>query len=142
MQEFQEEDSPKSFYQVLGILQSIIAVGAIIGGIGMCMDPSGRADGIPLRLLDDSPFQDFWYPGLFLLIVHGIGNILSAIISFAKKEISGVFGMAMGSLLILWVSMQLIWIGYYNALQPAFITFGAVQVWLGYLIYRDIPQTS
>lgn len=134
------DDPPKSFFLVLGILQSIIAVGAIIGGIGMCMDPSGRADGIPLKLLHDSPFKDYWYPGLFLLIVHGIGNILSAIISFAKKPVSGIFGMAMGSLLILWISMQLIWIGYYNALQPAFIVFGAAQVLLGYLIYRDMEK--
>lgn len=136
------DDSPKGFFQVLGIIQSIIAVGAIIGGIGMCMDPTGRADGIPLKLLHDSPFEDYWYPGLFLLIVHGIGNILSAIISFSKKEISGFFGMAMGSLLIVWITMQLIWIGYYNALQPAFIVFGAAQLLLGYLIHRDLAKNK
>ncbi|MCB0504025.1 MAG: hypothetical protein KDC58_00845 [Cyclobacteriaceae bacterium] len=134
----EEEESIKSYFLVLGILQSIIAVGAIIGGIGMCMDPSGRTDGISLRLLHESPFKDYWYPGLFLLIVHGLGNILAAIISFAKRHISGVFGMAMGAILIAWVVLQIYWIGFSHRLQSAFLVFGTAEVFLGYLIYRDV----
>lgn len=133
-----EEESIKSYFQVLGILQSIIAVGAIIGGIGMCFDPSGRTDGVSLKLLQDSPFKDYWYPGLFLLIVHGIGNILAAIISFTKKHVSGVFGMALGAILIAWVLLQIYWIGLNHKLQLAFLVFGAGEIILGYLIYKDV----
>lgn len=134
----EKEDSVESYFLVLGILQSIIAIGAIIGGVGMCLDPSGRTDGVSLKLLLESPFQDYWYPGLFLLIVHGIGNILGAIISYTKKHISGVFGMGLGAILIAWVILQIYWIGFSHKLQPAFLVFGTAEVFLGYLIYRDV----
>lgn len=134
----EKDESIRSYFLVLGILQSIIAVGAIIGGIGMCLDPSGRTDGVSLKLLQDSPFKDFWYPGLFLLVIHGVGNILAAIISFKKKHISGVFGMGMGAILIAWVILQVYWIGFSHRLQPAFLVFGTAEMFLGYLIYRDV----
>ncbi|MCB0497150.1 MAG: hypothetical protein KDC79_13505 [Cyclobacteriaceae bacterium] len=134
----EKEDSIKSYFQVLGILQSIIAIGAIIGGVGMCMDPTGKTDGVTLKLLQESPFNDYWYPGLFLLIVHGLGNIIAAYISFTKKHISGILGMALGGILIFWVVMQFYWIGFNHDLQPAFLVFGTAEAFLGFLIQRDV----
>ena len=131
-----KDDPIKNLFLVLGILQSIISVGAIIGGIGMCIDPSGHTDGVSQELLRNSPFKDYWYPGLFLLIVHGIGNLIAALVSFFRKKNAGTTGILLGGILIAWVAIQIFWIGFSHILQPAFVVFGFAEVFIGTLIYR------
>ena len=87
-----------SRYHILAIMQVIIAIGAIPTGISFIRDPSGVSSGLNIGLLDNSPFIDFYFPGLFLLVFLGFGNIAGAMISGLKIEVSGFLGLILESL--------------------------------------------
>jgi hypothetical protein len=73
----------------LGILQVLIGIGAVPAGISMIHDPSGRGLAMPLEILANTPFSNFLIPGLFLLVVNGIGSLLAGIASFRRHRLAG-----------------------------------------------------
>ncbi|MDB5241022.1 MAG: hypothetical protein JWP57_1647 [Spirosoma sp.] len=54
------------------ILLGFLGLGAIGGGGVFIISPSGKLIGMPLSLLDKSPFTDFMIPGIILFIVLGL----------------------------------------------------------------------
>ena len=82
---------PLTFY-FLSILILLLSLGALLGGGVLTAWPSGRVSGMPLSMLEHSPFPNFLIPGLFLLIFFGIlpavvfyGLIKKAQLSLAEK---------------------------------------------------------
>ena len=59
-------------YNLLGLLQLVVALGAIPAGLALIIYPDGSAVGMSTTLLSQAPFQDFLIPGLFLLIGNGL----------------------------------------------------------------------
>ncbi len=55
----------------LTVLTAIQALGGIPAGIGLVSDPINNI-GMPLSILEGSPFKDFLIPGLILLVVLGL----------------------------------------------------------------------
>ena len=54
-------------------LIAFLGISAIGGGGALIISPSGKLlGGLPLSLLDNSPFNDFLFPGLILFLVLGI----------------------------------------------------------------------
>jgi len=47
----------------LGVLKVFFGVGAVAGGLGLALDPSGANLGIPLGLLEETPFARHRYAG-------------------------------------------------------------------------------
>jgi len=127
----------KKFYYALGTLQAITALGAIPAGSGYLMDTSGKGMGVTIELLEKSPFKTFLIPGLFLLIVNGLGNAAGAYLSFRKNKIAGEAGLFLGVLLILWIIIQVIWITLSSFLQPLFLIIGIANVYLGWRIMKS-----
>lgn len=65
------EKERKRLAKALGILQLFIGLGAVAGGLGLVLESDGSNLGMPLSMLEHSPFSDFLIPGLVLLIVNG-----------------------------------------------------------------------
>lgn len=57
------------------LLLSLLGIGAIFGGGVLIISPSGELFGMPLSMLDNSPFGNFLLPGIILLSVLGITPI-------------------------------------------------------------------
>ncbi|CAH1213847.1 hypothetical protein PAECIP111892_03917 [Paenibacillus auburnensis] len=57
---------------VLYILQAFLGVGAIAGGVMLLIDPSGEMMGMPVSVLERSPFPNFIIPGILLFLVFGV----------------------------------------------------------------------
>ena len=53
-------------------LLGFLGLGAIGGGGSMILSPSGKLMGMPLSLLNSSPFTDFLIPGIILFCVLGV----------------------------------------------------------------------
>ena len=66
---------PLSSLRLLSALLWILGLGAIFGGAVLALDPSGGILGMPLSILQYSPFSNFLIPGLILLVVFGIGSL-------------------------------------------------------------------
>jgi len=61
------------------ILLLFLSAGAFYGGILMLLDTSGALLGLPLYLLNYSPFKTYLFPGLFLVIFLGLTPLITAL---------------------------------------------------------------
>ena len=62
----------KTARNVLLILLALLGLGAIFGGGVLIISPNGKLFGMPLSMLDNSPFNNFLIPGIILFGVLGI----------------------------------------------------------------------
>ncbi len=119
---------------LLVILLGFLSLSGLFG-IMFLIDPSGALAGMPLGLLDKLPIDTFFLPGLFLLIVYGIG---SAVIAYGlRRQLfwAPVAGLLLGLVLIGWITGQIILWGEPMMLQYIYFTVG-VAIFLLSLIVR------
>jgi hypothetical protein len=57
-------------------LLAFLGLGAIFGGAALMISPSGKLIGMPLSILDPSPFYNFLIPGIILFLVLGVVPLL------------------------------------------------------------------
>lgn len=135
----------KSFTSKLLIFFLILlSVNAFLGGIGLITDPTGKNLGFTIDMLKFGPFNDFLFPGLFLLFVFGViplivvyGLIKKPTIKFLeifniskKKHWSLTYSFYLGLLLIMWINIESIIIQVYTWLQFITSTIGVIIIFL------------
>ena len=74
----------KTTRNILLALLAFLGLGAIGGGVIFIISPGGKLFGMPLSMLDKSPFSSFLIPGIILFSVLGIAPIL-LMIALIKK---------------------------------------------------------
>ncbi len=116
---------------ILGVLEMIVALGAIPSGISMIISPDGSGMGLDVAWLEHAPFDSFLIPGIFLLIFNGILQLTGAWLTFRKSAVAGNFGMAVGMILIFWVLVQIYYLELTNFLQVVFFVIGLIEIYLG-----------
>lgn len=124
----------------LAVLQLFIALGAIPAGIGYLSDVSGTGMGTSPELLKNSPLDTFLIPALILLIIHGFGNLLGAILCFRKSRLAGFLAMILGAILVVWIIFQVYWISLSSFMQPLFFGIGILEFLLGYVLNKKIKN--
>jgi len=78
---------PTSVRNILIALLIFLGVGAIGGGSLLIISPSGELiGGLPLTILDHSPFSNFFLPGIILFVVLGIFPCLIAVVLIKKPK--------------------------------------------------------
>jgi magnesium-transporting ATPase (P-type) len=65
----------KTARNILLILLVFLGLGAIGGGGILIISPDGKLIGMPLSMLDNSPFRSFFWPGVILFLVLGLAPI-------------------------------------------------------------------
>jgi hypothetical protein len=121
----------------LGVLQIFIGITAVLGGFSLISDPSGTKMNIPLELLKNSPFTSYLIPGLYLLIVNGVGNMLAGIVTFLRTRYTGNMAIVLGVLLTLYIAIEVWFIGLQNFSQPLYFILGVVESILGIKISKS-----
>lgn len=124
------------YFNILGVLQLVVGAGGVAGGLAMITDPSGHTIGMSAGMLSHSPFTNFFVPGIFLLLLHGLGNLLGATLSFFQLDRAGVVGIALGIALLIWLIAQVYWIGLNHFLQPLFFGIGIVEIFFSFIAMR------
>ncbi|MBL0358442.1 MAG: hypothetical protein IPP72_16975 [Chitinophagaceae bacterium] len=61
---------------VLLFLLAFLGLGAAFGGSVLIISPSGKLFGMPLSMLENSPFSSFLIPGIILFIILGLVPML------------------------------------------------------------------
>lgn len=126
----------KKYYIILGALQAFTAIGAIPAGYGLLKDTSGISIGMSTEMLANSPFDTFFLPGLFLLLINGIATLVAAILSFTRNKYAGYSGLLLGIALLLWIIIQVWWISLSHILQPVFFIIALADIILSWKIIR------
>ena len=114
---------------VLIALHAVLGVAAVGAGQAFVRDPSGAALGMTTDWLNDSLFADFRVPGLFLAIVIGGANLLTAVLLWRRHPESPLASLGTGLLLVTWVAIQTAIIGFRHWSQGIWwMTFVTVTV--------------
>ncbi len=121
----------RSFNTILCVLQIGIGVTAVLGGFGLASDPSGAGMEIPLALLENSIFANYLIPGLVLLIVIGVGNVLGGIATLIRHRHFGKIAIFSGSFLVVYILVEIGIVGLLNLSQPLYIILGIAEIVLG-----------
>lgn len=117
-------NSMKAARNILLIELGFLGLGAIAGGGALIISPTGELLGMPLSMLEKSPFSNFFIPGIILFLVLGVLPML-LVFALLKKPKSGIaekvnffkdmhwtwtFSIYTGFALISWIQLQMVFI--------------------------------
>ena len=121
----------------LGVLQAFIGVTAAAGGFGLVSDPSGAKMNISLEWLNNTPFVNYFIPGLVLLAVNGVGNVVASITTFLRNKHAAHLAAALGMFLVLYITIEVLTVGLRTPLQPLYFILGLIQFALGLKLLKQ-----
>ncbi len=105
----------KTVRYLLGALLAFLALNAFGGGFyGMA-----GAEGVPLELLEGSPFSSYFIPSLILFIVVGGAFLFASIAVFARFRIDRKASFFAVLVVFVWLAVQVAILGYISWMQPA-----------------------
>jgi hypothetical protein len=134
--------SNKSLGNGLGILQMLIGLGAVGGGLALVLEPSGTNLGIPLEELENSPFSTYLVPGIVLIMVNGVGSLVGAAASFKRHRYAGETAMALGMFLVVWIILQVYWFAAFHWLHALYLGIGVLELVLGWSLRTILRSGS
>lgn len=123
-------------YRILPAIHAFVGVGAIAGGLGAILNPN-EPMGMSTQYLKNSPFDNFFIPGLILFTVIGLGNILSAILFRYKLKYQGYISSIFSWALIIWIVVQCIMLWAIGILHILYFIIGLIEALLSFLILLE-----
>jgi len=118
--------------KILGILLIFVALNAFAGGYyGL----SG-AKGIPLEWLAKSPFQDYFIPSFILVVFVGGSSLFAGLAVLKKFRSADIIAFTAGAVLLVWLIIEVIIIGYVSWMQPATGIAGILILILAWMLQR------
>lgn len=116
---------------LLFILISFVAITAFICGLLLISNPDGKAIGLDLILLKETPFKNFIIPGLFLTCV-GIVNLIAVFFNIKRHNNRYDWALAGGVMIFGWIVVQMILIQMFNWIQFLYLVIGILIVLVAY----------
>lgn len=125
---------------LLALILIFTGAGGLYGGYFLITAPDGSKLQMSTDILSNSPFHTFMVPGIILLIFNGLLPLLVAwglfvkppwqwpeiINLYHKQHWCWTFSLYYGFILIIWINVQIIMLGYSSLLQPVFALTGAL----------------
>ena len=99
------------------LLGGLLTFGALNAFGGGYYGLSG-AEGVPVELLEGSPFESYFVPSLILFVVVGGSFLFAAIVVFAGSPIARISALGAGAIVLVWIVVQVGIIGHVSWLQP------------------------
>ncbi len=116
----------------LSALLFLLAINAFGGGIYAL---AGAKD-IPLEWLQGSPFKNYFIPGLFLFVTVGGCCMVSSILVYKNRKYARLSAWICSLLLMVWIAVQLYFIGYVSWLQPTVFISGIAVMLLSFYLKK------
>ncbi len=110
---------------------------ALAGGGLLLIDPSGGTLQIPLSVLQYSPFNDFWIPGLLLFVCNGLLSIWIAWLVIRKHPQYRSLISLQGLVSMIWILTQVIMIRTAVALHYIYGGIGLALFFIGLQLVRS-----
>ncbi len=102
--------------------------------------PRGEIMPLPLSALAGSPFETYFWPGVILFSVLGIGPLVAARLAWLRHPLAPVAAAVVGEALLIWVAVEIAIIGYSNEppLQAVYLILGLLITVLAIRWLRDV----
>ena len=131
----------KTMRAILLFWTLFIGIGALAGSLSMLIEPDGSILHMESLLpyfsvlpLSRYLFQDYTFPGIALLLVNCVPNLVASHLILRKKESGIVLGVIQGIVLMLWITIQFV-IFPFNFLSTSYFIFGILQAISGFMAY-------
>ncbi|MBP1903933.1 hypothetical protein J2Z32_000550 [Paenibacillus turicensis] len=125
---------------VLIVLQIFLALGAIFGGGMLIIDPSGELLKMPLSLLEQSPFPNYFIPGVLLFFILGVipiwislglifkraSSVANKLNVFPQQHWAWSFTLYTGFALLIWIFAQAYFFQAVYAVHLVYFTLGII----------------
>jgi len=121
-------------------IQFFVSLGALVSGTMLIVAPSGELLQAPREMLAGSPFNDFLVPGIILVLINGVGQLVAGILTVRRHPLSGFIGFTFGAGLAIWIYVQVTIIGGGHILQHSYLALGIAEMALAFLLQRE-PQS-
>lgn len=109
---------------LLHILLISLGVSASISGALLMAYPDGSAFQAPLTLLARTPFRDFFWPGLILCGLFGVGGPIASMAIVRGWPLGFRFAQVIGGGHVIWILFQVYWFPELSILQPILAAIG------------------
>lgn len=111
-------------------------INAIVAGLLFIIDPSGARMGMTPAYLEHSPFHSFLVPGIVLLLVNGVFNIIAAGMVIKKSRFHIPAILLQGLLLGGWILIQVLMVRDLNPLHLIMLGIGLALLLCGWLLNK------
>ena len=134
----------KRFSKIIAVLLlSLNGISAIFGGWNLMLDPTGRTIQMPLDWLQDSPFNNFFIPGIILFTVNGFFNVFTAVLAIKNTRGYELFLLSAGIMLAIWLTVQIIIIKlFYPPLHLTFYLIAFMMIICGIILRKKRTYTD
>jgi hypothetical protein len=109
------------------VLGTVLLFGALNAFAGGYYGLAG-AEGVPLEWLRGSPFSDYTIPSAILFVVVGGSLLIAGVLLFRDAPGARLSALAAGVVVLVWITTQLVIIGYVSWMQPATFAGGLLVV--------------
>ena len=113
------------------VLMMATALNALAAGYSFMVDPSGAGLGMSTSFIQNSPFTDFFIPGIILFIFNGLTNIVTSIIAIRKGKDYSLLISLQGLILLGWIIIQLTMVEIFHPLHLIMGIIGACLIIIG-----------
>jgi menaquinone-dependent protoporphyrinogen oxidase len=106
---------------LLATLCLSVGITAIIGGLALIARPDGSLIHMPTSVLDHSPFSSFFVPGLLLVLVVGLDNLIAGILVMRESTIANAAALVAGAALFIWIVAEMMFLRRIHTLQLSYL---------------------
>ena len=145
--EHQDKRINKTARNILLLLLMLLGLGAVYGGGTLMISPSGELLGMPLSMLDPSPFNNFLIPGIILFTFLGIVpiGVTYALIKKPGCKFAELFNgykdfywawtytVYIGFALIIWIQIEMVFINSVHWSHTLYMLWALIIIFLALL---------
>ncbi len=113
---------------------------ALIAGFLFMYDSSGDMMGLNTDYIGQSPFSNYFWPGLVLFMFNGLLNLFVAYWSIKKGRYYAMAVIIQGIVLMGWILVQVIMVHEINTLHTVMFSIGSILFLLGVWINKQITS--
>ena len=119
------------------ILLFLVGLNALAAGYSFMAEPSGKDIGISTDYLKDSPFENYFVPGLVLFCFNGVLSMLTAILAIKQWRYYPQLIVVQGCILLGWIMIQVAMVKDFNLLHFVCAAIGIVLLMSGRILTKD-----
>ena len=128
----------KSQYALMGLLL-FQGISGLFGGLALVWDSTGEILQMPLSMLEGSPFNTYFIPGLILLLILGIFPLVVCYSLWKRRAWSLTGSFLLSIALLIWIGVEIVMVGYHSE-PPLQLIYGLTGIAL--LILSQMPSVK
>ena len=124
------------------IFLAFLALSGITGGLSLLTDPTGGSLELPLSVLKNSPFQDYFYPGLILFIFMGLMPVLVIFLAILKIPKLSKWILFQGVVLAVWLLAEMMFGIFDWYLTSLYLLIAVILIIIGFKLGREHSSSA